>query len=506
MRLSRLFFGGLVAILAFHLQAAQASDYPLARIHFLGTSQFSANTNSERLARIWTLPESLQLRAQTLEKLSRWPEKFLDGQSFSNRFALIRPLLDDVVQSESVLEWRGLPDGQSQLVLAIQLSDERARLWDTNLWQFLHASNIASPPDQVRMASEGKWFLLGIGSPKLPLFSNVLSRIRRDGRPGPALKTNWLEADIDWPKLQPWLPLSNSWLKLARTEIQLNNRDEYLRTTVRAFYPKAIGWKFEPWQVPTNLVRSPLISFSASQNLAALANDVPLFRRAQLNPLASQLYLWSRPDVPFQSLMAVLAKDAGKTLQRLGVLWPATFNADVKAHFTGEIFWSTNQHEILWRGLPVIVPFLAAMKDKSGEFFVGGLFPEIPGTNPPPAELLGQIMGRTNLVYYQWEVTQNRLMQWRVLDQLRLIAVPLAGGPNSGPENVSFVSMPEQKWSAALAPLLGNTVTEITLTAPDQLLLVRKSHSGFTGFELMQLAKWLNRPDFPSPIFPRPKR
>ena len=39
---------------------------------------------------------------------------------------------------------------------------------------------------------------------------------------------------------------------------------------------------------------------------------------------------------------------------------------------------------------------------------------------------------------------------------------------------------------------LGNTVTDMTQTGPSELTLVRKSHAGFTGFELLALARALD--------------
>jgi hypothetical protein len=40
-------------------------------------------------------------------------------------------------------------------------------------------------------------------------------------------------------------------------------------------------------------------------------------------------------------------------------------------------------------------------------------------------------------------------------------------------------------------------VTEITQTSPQELALVRKSHVGFTGFELATLSAWMDSPGFP---------
>jgi hypothetical protein len=44
---------------------------------------------------------------------------------------------------------------------------------------------------------------------------------------------------------------------------------------------------------------------------------------------------------------------------------------------------------------------------------------------------------------------------------------------------------------------VGNCGTEITLTAPNELTLVRNGPVGLTGFEMNLLAQWLDAPGFP---------
>jgi hypothetical protein len=60
-----------------------------------------------------------------------------------------------------------------------------------------------------------------------------------------------------------------------------------------------------------------------------------------------------------------------------------------------------------------------------------------------------------------------------------------------------------------IGPTLGNTVTEITQTAPDQMTFVRTAPGGFTAFELLALVNWIGAPNFPGcdlKLPPRPAR
>ena len=97
-------------------------------------------------------------------------------------------------------------------------------------------------------------------------------------------------------------------------------------------------------------------------------------------------------------------------------------------------------------------------------------------------------MGRTNLVYYDWEITGERLRHAIQLHQFYDI---VNGRPFPG------TNVPTQKWLHAIQPHLGNTATEVMVVSPRELLLARKSHLGFTGFELASLARWVESAGFP---------
>ncbi len=122
-------------------------------------------------------------------------------------------------------------------------------------------------------------------------------------------------------------------------------------------------------------------------------------------------------------------------------------------------------------------------------FHCGGYLSELGGTNPPPpAVLFQQIAGRTNLVYYDWEITGEHAWAWRnVVNIFRHIFEK----PRLAPETASIV------WINSISNRLVNTVTEITQSDTKRFTLVRKGPIGLTGIELIALAHWLESPDFP---------
>jgi hypothetical protein len=105
-----------------------------------------------------------------------------------------------------------------------------------------------------------------------------------------------------------------------------------------------------------------------------------------------------------------------------------------------------------------------------------------------PTELLSRVTASTNLLCYDWEITESRLQHWVFLGQ----SLRLAFRRTQMPANYSSFA-----WLQAIAPKLGNTVTELEVSGPSTLSFVRKSHLGLTGFELHLLADWLESPQFP---------
>jgi hypothetical protein len=105
----------------------------LARVHWSGLNQVSASSNATQFMKVWQLPPTKALAAQTLDKLSQAPWRLLHRNIDTNSAALLRPLLDDVVADESYLQIRSVTGRPAELAWAIRLDDRRAALWQTNL-------------------------------------------------------------------------------------------------------------------------------------------------------------------------------------------------------------------------------------------------------------------------------------------------------------------------------------------------------------------------------------
>jgi hypothetical protein len=143
----------------------------------------------------------------------------------------------------------------------------------------------------------------------------------------------------------------------------------------------------------------------------------------------------------------------------------------------------------------MIIPHVRPEKTPNGEYLFAGLFPLGPKSNTAPAELFAQVTSRTNLVYYDWELSHERLSHARHMLQLSDIIHR---------RRLSSTNSIGYRWTRAIEPLLGNSITEVTLSSPKELSFVRKSELGFTGFELMMLTRWIESPGFPVRYEPPP--
>jgi hypothetical protein len=182
----------------------------------------------------------------------------------------------------------------------------------------------------------------------------------------------------------------------------------------------------------------------------------------------------------------------------------AQFGQKLSAHtnwqgqFNPALTMEKTNNQISWSGLPFVAPKLEALHEPSGDFLFAEVFPNSPKGKPLPPELFA-LPGQTNLVYYHWEITAERL---ELLPQLTQLALMVTQHRQLDAQSAAG------KWLAAVGPTLGTSVTEVTQTEPDQLTFMRKAPGGLTAVELIALANWLETTNFPGCdlSLPPPKR
>jgi len=489
---------------AVSIQASPPPDL-IAQVHFAGAGQISADTNALAFTNLWCSPEAHALRAQTLDKLSRAPYEWLKAKispAAGDGTAQLRPLLDDMLSAEWFLQIRESSNASPEYVLAIHLDSDHALRWDMNLktilesWTQLPAQKSTfagqtgwrlvkhEPPDLIGCVRVGNWVVCGCGQNELPLIQEIAVRILAGKRPTPPLNNDWLTAELDWPRLAQLFPVLGA-VDLPPMQWQATGRGGNLNFLGKLTCPQPLPILLEKWRVPTNTIHRPFVSFAAARGLAPWLEKQGWAQPYEISPVPNQLFVWAMAPIPLQTFAAVPVADADHALAQLGQKLSAHTNW--QGLFTMPFTMVMTNRQISWRGVPFVAPNVQALHEPAGDFLVAGVFPNGPKTQPIPAELLREL-GQSNLVYYDWENTAERLKQ---LPQLTQLGLMLTRHKQLDSDSAAA------RWLKRIGPTLGATATEITQTAPNELTFLRKAPGGFTAFELIALANWLEATNFP---------
>jgi hypothetical protein len=361
-------------------------------------------------------------------------------------------------------------------------------------WQWPYAG-----ADSLWMLQAGEWILVGRGEALAATRNAYVQRIAQTGRPLAALSKNCFEADIDLPRLAAWHPFPALPLKLARLQVAIEVEKGNFHVGSRVTYPQSIPWQSRPWDIPRGLVRQPLTSFSANQDIAPFFKSEDMLSHFSSDPLQTQFYFWSMGQMPFQSYIAWPVNDPTNMMRKLAPQILPTLNPILRALVGKDLIWNSRQSEIMWPRMQYTMPLLQPAPASNGQFLIASSFPLTKGTGPVPEELWAQFKSHSDMVYYDWEYTGPRLLELRAMTQ----ALPILQAMHFGPMQMPPAKSPgaveaqsrlnaEEKFLQGLTPLLGNTVTEITKSGPNELTLVRNGPLVFSSFEILLLSHWMS--------------
>jgi hypothetical protein len=488
----------------------QKSSAPLARIHWLGKKRLAADTNAADFMTVWNLPESARLEAQTLDKLALWLAGWRPSESnhleITNWSALVasntkasqlRPLVQDLLQEEWLLEVRTTTNQPSELALAIRLDDRRAAAWQSAEAGIRDAlSALRRQACALTLARSNNWTLLGLTeSPGTnSLFTSFSSQLAATGNPfSPAATNYWLEANIDLLKVSSIWPLlsrlnnqvSSNWPTIS---LKVVGADQSVRTLGDLEFPHPLHLELEPWNIPTNLIHDPLISFTAIRGVAGLLNHLKSWTDLQVGPPPNQVYFWGLAGMPGLEYGAAPMADASNVVQKAGDSISTAANPWLTLKGIGSLVRATNFNGITWKGAPFVEPQLRSFADGGIDFALAGLMPPVDTKRLPPPELFESLASRPKLILYDWELTAPRLDQCLYLSQLARFIAHRAQLP---PGSASFQLI------KAASQRFGNCITVVTGAEPNRLSLIRRSSCGFSALEQHLLADWLESPGFP---------
>jgi hypothetical protein len=350
------------------------------------------------------------------------------------------------------------------------------------------------PPNLIRFTRVGDWVVLSAGEDKISLADELVANVKSNGRPCPMESNDVLTVEGNLTRLAQIVPLPTDLaaLHLASVHGQWSIRNDHVRTEIFAARDSAFELTAEPWHIPTNAIRGQVISFAAAKGIGDWVAD--RFPRLKMSPMPGEFFAWTLKALPFQGFVAASVENASNALQQIGPQLTA-LNTNPPTVMPANIEWQTN-HEILQvGGLPYIAPFLLGLHATNGDFLLSGVYPAAgPRTLLPPA-LIEEILGRTNLAYYSWEMTGPCLDGWRNIIQLYLM---ISDFRQLGDTSASSL------WIDAVSHQLGPAITEVTQSGTNELTFIRNSDVGFTSLELIALANWLETPKFPFEKIPAP--
>ena len=478
--------------------AAESSQKaaPLARIYFAGTQLISARTSVAHLHEILSLPESQALWTLVCQKLGA---SLQSHQAPADRGVIVaerlHPVLATLCGSETCFEVRSW--SPLQCVITARLESQPAKGLETNLTQLLGALSFGTP-EPVRHNSGHGWRVRGTDAEDAISYaydegsavvsfgmdapSGVPAKVFSEIATNEAILSVELNSPADWIRYLP--------RELDQIQFTVSPRSGRLRSEGTVRLAGKGEWALEPWTIPTNTIREPLIAFTAMQGIRSWISSMPSLQKLAINPLPNQAFLWSHQTTPFSLYAAASLPDVTNVLNRVASeAMPSWIKDSWVEKVGGNLLSVTNLGGIFWRELPYIVPFIRPGHESDRPFAWAGLLPLNESSQPPPAALLDQIIPRQNLVYYDWEITAARIAQW---DQVAKMVSALDWRVSRP------VDRPAQKWLAAISPLLANSVTELAATTPNTLSLVRRSDLGLSSLELVAVARWIDSASFPA--------
>lgn len=526
--------------------ASQTDAAPavLARHHFAGLAALNQRPDLAQVQQVLALPQSHDLANTIARRLAaNLPTWFGATALGTNDAGPLVPVLRSLLDAESYLEVQGDETRVNSWALAARINDDLAAKAANELRRVLGAGTptpsaqpfeiaVGSAQTPARFTTNAGWIIVGSGRGPFDAFESAL---RTTGRPGPANTNAVLALTADVARIAKLIGLRekppgpvDQWPTL---EIAVEPRNGRLRTAAQMRFAHPLNLALQPWQMPTNVLRDPLVGFTAAQNAGTWLGRLGVFSDLGVTEWPKQLFLWSLAGEPWQQYFSAPIAAPTNLMAQISLTLPVRTVTNMSwssSPFALRITNAATRVQLV--GFPYLEPFMEAQRLADHEQLIGGLFPLAAlSRQPAPAGLIAQVAGRTNLVLYDWETTGRRLfltnppsktgprvltndigrlIQFKGMVQFAMLMFNRSGSALPATAT-GHLLIPGSAWIDAAIPLLGDTVTEVTQTHPSQLNLARQSTTGFNAMELIYLLRWIENPGFPGwqeppPPAPRP--
>ncbi len=496
---------------------AGTEELPWLQWHYAGTVAVKESPNAVTVKAIWDLPETRRIASTLINRLAMAPERQVFGEKASQaglRPRLARGLITAALTHESIGALAGPHDGHPNLSIGIKLPLNKLDDWDRNIRRYLATLGWKAPEQNpenddldwtathetdellARFVKQKDWILFSVGSDahsQLPTWNTQIAA----GEPPSLPEKSALTVNGDAQELIEWLVGTPAEFA-PRFNIQFQPETNGVRTLATLDLKQDITLPLPEWSVPKSVIHEPVVSFSGTRGLNQLLQQVPLAQPLVKNGLPEQFYTWSRPFTHHTNKVSI-------PVFPIYVGWPIAFEDISVAGLTkflpeivgpsiaesgsARLLSLPNRNETVLQMVPPFMqPFVLGRTNNLAGARVAGLFPIPQAPREPPQALFDQLNSKENLVYYHWEITQNKIELYRMLHQL------LAFFFQKTQMNSKATSY---RWLEAIESKMGNAVTLVTAKDESQLEVVRKSNFGLTALEIVTLARWLEYKSFP---------
>ena len=484
---------------------AKATAQPALELHFAGVDNLIQREDAKTLKTIWMQKETREFRTETLGKLA----KHLATQCGKSATPF-KSILPDLGLGETALSVTP-GDNSPSITLVAAMSKTRGNEWIKQLKKLTtqDGSKIEEKTQEgytgwredfaggrsIGFGYADGWMMLGIGESTFKQLKQAAVRISEKGRPFPANTDQDLTVKVKASALPA--ALQNQLPQKARSvSITSRLRKDNFFTKAVVTFDEALPAKAAKWEIPTRTITDPLASFTAARGVG-LSQAKRVLDAAQLKPSNGQFFAWSQARTKFQSFFAVKVDDPAAEIAGLAKRIGDFKKPGAKGeNFIGKVVHDPKKPVVTWGNVPLFAPYLTKANSVDKGYVVGGVFPPDPIKKPIPQELLNEFVNKEDLVYYNWEITGQRLEKWNLLIQFAAILSDRRGQLVNKTKGIAFITSLFQK--------LGNTITDAAVSG-NELTITRKSHLGLSALEIALLTRWLDNPQFPKLTLEWPK-
>ena len=513
--LSKAFGLGLLSIVAALTASAAEPSQEWFKWHFAGTRAVKATPAAVTVKEIWRLPESKRLANAFIDGLAQAAEREAFGAKATAptvRRRIAKEFVEEILSFESFGSIGGVPGTHPNLSLGVRLPVSRLDDWDRNIRRYLGTLGWKPPiqdPNRdtldwtathqndallARFTKQGDWVLFSIGPDaysQLPEWNQSISEGTTPQLPEKAA----LEVSGELSPLAQWLA-NLSLPDLPSFSTVFKPEETGVRTEASIDIKQALSHPLPEWDVPKEHIFDPIVSFSGARGLSAFISSLPVSKKLVAEGLPDQFFSWARPAIVSENAIPLfplyLSWPIPKeeiSIAQLTKRLPLLVGPGIMESGSARLISSPARNESIIQVMPSFIqPFVKGVTNATHGARIAGLFPHSTLKKTAPTALFDQLNSKEGIVYYQWEITQQRIETYKNLFRFMSFLFQKSQSKPNGPS---------VRWLSAIESKMGNAVTIVTANEPKQLKLIRKSHFGLTALELALLAEWTASESFP---------